>query len=400
MLVGLLVAAALAYYLTTAEERARFMRTCMRLLRSGLDLFDLFRLSSTDPFYARLREHSRWPLMTYGFVAVNVAILLATLFAGASTDAETLIEWGANVGPRTTNGERWRLLTSLFVHQSVLHLIVNVLALAQLGFLVERIAGRLAFTVVYLTAGVLGAIGSVAASPLTISAGATCAVFGTYGLLLAVLLRGMLHRADPAIPLRALKTLAPGAALFAAYYLAADVSPLIAKVGLCTGFTGGIVLTRRVADDIVRLRRVAALTAATTVVLLLAAMAVRVVADVRPDIAAIVALEEQTSVRYDAAVERFQKGVVSAPELARIIEQAIVPDLQRASAHVHTLTNVPPDHTRLVAETEEYLRLRHESWRLRAAALRRASMRGLKDADRTEQASLQVFAKVKSAVAQ
>jgi rhomboid protease GluP len=399
MLIALLVLAAFALYVTTAAERTAGARKLVDAFNSILDVFAFWRLRPNDPFYVALRARSAWPLVTYSIIVINLAVVLAMLVeANALGNPGTLVDWGASVGPRTTNGERWRLFTSLFVHEDVVHVLVNVVALVQLGFILERAVGRLIFTTVYLTAGVLGAVATVAAAPLAVTAGATCAIVGIYGLLFAALLRATLGRSEITIPLRALKTLVPGAVAFVVYNMAIGSTDLIVKVGLCTGFTGGIVLTRQVADGVVRMRRAAALTTATAAIVFLAVMAVRVVADIRPDIAAVVALEERTAQMYDAAVSRFQHGGMTSRALAQLIDQVIVPDLQRARVHVRTLSHVPPADAPLLAQTEEYLRLRNESWRLRADALRRTDMRELKKADRTAHESLQVLERVKFAV--
>ena len=79
-----------------------------------------------------------------------------------------------------------------------------------------------------------------------------------------------------------------------------------------------------------------------------------------------------TAGAYQAGVERFQKGRMTAEALAQLIDRTIVPQLEAADARLKSLHGVPPEHKPLVADAEEYLRLRSESWRLRAEGLRKA----------------------------
>jgi hypothetical protein len=92
---------------------------------------------------------------------------------------------------------------------------------------------------------------------------------------------------------------------------------------------------------------------------------------------------------FRAAVDRFKNGTITADTLAEVIESAILPELTAARAHVESLDNVPLEQQTLVAACKEYLRLRDESWRVRSAALRRASMSQLGEADAIERASLE-----------
>jgi hypothetical protein len=85
----------------------------------------------------------------------------------------------------------------------------------------------------------------------------------------------------------------------------------------------------------------------------------------------VVALEDRTSRAYATAAEGFRKGRITADALARLIDRTIMPELQAADARVKAFDRGPPEHQPLVADAEEYLRLRAESWRLRAEALRR-----------------------------
>ena len=395
--VALALVASFAFYVLTPEERRRFARNAREVARSVLAAAAMSRPHPDDPFYSELRTRSRWPLATYLVLAANVGVFVAMLFGtGAVADHDTLLSWGANFGPRTTNGERWRLFTSMFVHASILQLLINSAALAELGRVVERIVGHLTFAIVYLAAGVLGSVVLVAGSPTTVFTGSTTAVFGIVGLLIAVSIRSLLHRLPVRIPLRALRPLAPALVIFALYYLATESTYTLAKIGLCSGLVAGIVLTRQVSDDRIRVRRYAAVTAATAVIVFMAAMAVRAVSDIRPDVAAVMAVEDRTARAYDAAVQRFQKGRATARDLVQIIEQSIVPELHGATERVSALGNVPARDEALLAYTHQYLRLREESWRLRAEALRKVSMGKLREADKTEQASLRVLDKVKS----
>jgi rhomboid protease GluP len=100
-----------------------------------------------------------------------------------------LVIWGSNLGDRTLHGEPWRLFTSLFLHGSLLHLAFNMIALWQVGQLVERLFGSLRFSALYLVAGLCGGIASVVWNPHVNSVGASGAIFGIVGGLFAFMRR-------------------------------------------------------------------------------------------------------------------------------------------------------------------------------------------------------------------
>ena len=70
--------------------------------------------------------------------------------------------------------------------------------MAQLGAVLERLVGRLAFGAVYVMAGVFTSLVNLASYPVAVTSGASGAVFGLYGLLLASILwqtfEQVLHR--------------------------------------------------------------------------------------------------------------------------------------------------------------------------------------------------------------
>ena len=104
-----------------------------------------------EVFHGALRARTRDLFVTPALVTLGAAVFTAMLFGvGAIGAPDTLVGMGASLGTRTTNGEWWRLLTSAFVYTGILHLIVSLAVLAQLGAVLERLAGRWAFGAVYL----------------------------------------------------------------------------------------------------------------------------------------------------------------------------------------------------------------------------------------------------------
>ncbi|SDY05741.1 rhomboid family intramembrane serine protease [Hymenobacter psychrophilus] len=109
------------------------------------------------------------------------------LLQPASAD---LIRWGSNYSPLTLPGQPWRLLTSMFLHGGFGHLLLNLLTLVFLGLLTERLVGSWRMLGVYLLSGLAGSLASLWWHSQGVnSVGASGAIFGLYGLLLASLAR-------------------------------------------------------------------------------------------------------------------------------------------------------------------------------------------------------------------
>ena len=96
----------------------------------------------------------------------------------------TALKMGANFAPLIRQGELWRVITYMFLHASLLHLIVNMYSLYALGASVENFLGRWKFIVVYFVSGICGGLLSAATGSNTISVGASGAIFGLAGALL------------------------------------------------------------------------------------------------------------------------------------------------------------------------------------------------------------------------
>ena len=166
LVILLALVAAIAYRIATPEERTRYLHIAIDAA-ARLKARALRRHPAADTFRAALRARTPRLVVTPAIAAVDAIVFGCLLFAaGALTEPDTLVGWGASVGPRTTNGEWWRLVTSTFVHTGALHLLVNVATLMYLGAILERLVGPLAFAVVYLSAGVFAGLVNLSSRPV------------------------------------------------------------------------------------------------------------------------------------------------------------------------------------------------------------------------------------------
>ncbi len=125
------------------------------------------------------------PIVTYSliFICILVFILMYVLGNG-STDNYTLLLFGANLDALTKNGDYYRLLTSMFLHIGIMHLLCNMYSLYIIGKEVENVFGKWKYLVIYILSGIAGSILSLAFNHNTICAGASGAIFGLLGALL------------------------------------------------------------------------------------------------------------------------------------------------------------------------------------------------------------------------
>jgi membrane associated rhomboid family serine protease len=406
----LAVLGTVAYRLTTAAQRKRFLEVAFDVARQ-LAAAATQRRPEADAFHDRLRARTPYLVVTPTFAAINVAVAAAMLFGATPfNDPGTLLAWGASVGPLTTNGQWWRLVTSTFVNTGALQLLINVAMLSQLGAVLERLVGPLAFGAVYVSAGAFAALIGLSSHPVSVNVGASAAVLALYGLLIAVwawqlfLQRGGEPDPDSApttMPLVVIKRLGCGFGLFIVYTALNGLAGAAEAGGLLVGLGYGLVLGWSVVAQQPRIGHVAAAIAASAAMAIACALPLRNIADVKPEIAGAIATEARTSAAYRSALDAFKKGHLTAEALAELAERTNVPTLQAVDARLEALHNVPPEYRPLVDDAREYLRLRCQSWRLRAAAIRRADATLHRAHDRAADASsrLQAEARFRSDMA-
>jgi len=216
--------------------------------------------------------HVPRPLITYILVGINLAVFAAMVVSGVSATRPTsdqLLRWGADFGPYTFGGQWWRMVSATFVHIGLLHLALNMWCLWNLGALAELLFGRRAFILLYILCGLGGSAASLAWSPTAVSAGASGAVFGVAGALIALFKFAHLR-----IPPEEMKAQLKSLVAFAGYNLLfGAISPRINNAahlgGLFTGLLFGTLAAKYLHD---RQRRDTATTRAALVCIVLLAV--------------------------------------------------------------------------------------------------------------------------------
>lgn len=132
-------------------------------------------------------------------VLINVLVFAVLSFFGDTTNAEFMATHGAmDWVDIVEKGQYYRLFTSMFLHFGADHLLQNMLILLLIGCRLERITGKLAYFIIYIGAGLAGAVTSViftlGASPNTVGAGASGAIFGVMGGLLFCILADLIQK--------------------------------------------------------------------------------------------------------------------------------------------------------------------------------------------------------------
>ena len=132
------------------------------------------------------------PYVTYALLAaIWFVFLLETLAPGGSTSDNVLLEYGAMQPVLVERGEWWLLFTTMFVHVGLLHIGSNSIALYSIGTIVERIYGHIRYAFIYFASGLFASAASYLVmvergDPHNIAAGASGAIFGIAGVVIAL----------------------------------------------------------------------------------------------------------------------------------------------------------------------------------------------------------------------
>lgn len=174
------------------EIKKSFVESSVDSLQEGTLGYEISKMDFFD-YLKPAKNYIVTPIIIY----LNVALMLLMLAVGVDPiepSAEMLLFWGANSRNYTMDGELWRLLSACFVHIGVIHLLLNLNALIFVGFIVEKQIGSLRFLLAYLLTGIFASVSSIYWNDNIVSAGASGAIFGIYGLYLVLLLFNVLEK--------------------------------------------------------------------------------------------------------------------------------------------------------------------------------------------------------------
>jgi rhomboid protease gluP len=143
------------------------------------------------------------PIVTYVLIALNIIVFFVVEALGSTEDLSDMLLFGASYTPLILGkAQYWRLVSSIFLHFGIMHLSNNMVGLYVIGDQVERAIGSFKFIIIYIIAGVGANIISMflrLKEEPVVSAGASGAIFGLAGSMLAIALKNRNKNSDISI---------------------------------------------------------------------------------------------------------------------------------------------------------------------------------------------------------
>ena len=226
----------------TSQPDAPFPDTLFSDETTGIAAVEASIEGGDAPAQSDRRSTSVWNYpATYGLIAVNVLVYAVMFRFGpvpqmlhqhawqgvltAPFDLDTLIRFGATASDHVLAGQWWRLITGAFVHVTLLHILLNMWCLWNLGLFGEPLLGRRGLVAVYLLTGAAGMLLSFAFNAFLV-AGASGAVFGIAGILIVLLSNRKLS-----VPWEELRKLRRQVIYFAVINLVLGIAPDVLAFG-------------------------------------------------------------------------------------------------------------------------------------------------------------------------
>jgi membrane associated rhomboid family serine protease len=136
-----------------------------------------------------MRNMATQPRVTFALIAINVIVFLSEgNFTLSGQPTGKVYEEGALFGSirgvptlGVAHGQWWRLVTSGFMHENLLHIGLNMWVLYYLGMMLEPALGHVKFGVIYAVSLLTGTFGALLVTPHSPTVGASGAIFGLMG---------------------------------------------------------------------------------------------------------------------------------------------------------------------------------------------------------------------------
>jgi len=187
---------------------------------------------------ARVVLPARRATVTYSLLGITVGLYLLQIasrsFSAGGYDYPALL--GMKINQFILSGEFWRLITPVFLHASITHLLFNMYALYSFGTGLERYSGHWRFLSLYMIGGFAGNVTSFLLSDKS-SLGASTAIFGLVSAEAIFIYRNRIFFGKRAGPMLA------NTVLIIVINLALGLSPGIDNWGHLGGLVGGLIFT-------------------------------------------------------------------------------------------------------------------------------------------------------------
>ena len=130
-----------------------------------------------------MSKNSQSYMPTYTLIAINVAVYGYTsiLSGNINGTSDSVISSYGQYNALVLNGEAWRLLTAIFIHADLLHIVGNMLFLLIFGLRAEKLFDLKEYLAVYFISGLAGGLLTLLMGPDVWSIGASGAIFGIIG---------------------------------------------------------------------------------------------------------------------------------------------------------------------------------------------------------------------------
>lgn len=356
-------------------------------------------LNAVERFQQHLRTLTPRVVVTPVLVVVNVLVfgwMLAQGVDALSPNALVLLDWGGSYAPAVSDGEWWRMWTANYLHAGVVHIAFNMWILWDAGRSVERMVGSAGFLAMYTIAGILGSVAGNLMHPQVVSVGASGAVFGVFGCLLAVVVR-----MPGTVGWNALGRLGRDAGVFIGFNVlfafGQEGIDMAAHIGgLAAGFLCGLLLVLPLERESLPRRRGRAL-------LLTSVGAVAIVASIllspavgpgfTSELRRFIATEQVILNAFNSAIAAAQTDEISDAETADVIERDV---LTRWRSTLQRLQNIDrrgmnDDQENLYHNLIKYSQLREQGWVLIVEAFREGDMTKAERANEIQARALEII---------
>ncbi len=135
-----------------------------------------------------INEFKRYKVTYSISIIIILTYVYTIIMSGNLLDMQSkdLAEYGAIFGPFVALKNEWyRIIVSIFLHGGLIHLAMNIISLVIVGRAIEHYFKAQDYIIIYLVSGIIGGLASIYFHPLSVVVGASGAIFGIFGALVA-----------------------------------------------------------------------------------------------------------------------------------------------------------------------------------------------------------------------